>query len=214
MKKAIVLGATGMVGTQLIHSLIENDDYSEIVSLVRRTSGITNKKLTEHIINFDDPDTWEKLVTGDVLFSTLGTTIAQAKTKSEQYKVDFTYQYTVARIAAKNGVTQYVLVSSAGANSSSMAFYTKMKGELEDAVKSLPFDYISILRPGQLEGNRVNKRPAEKMALSIMHGANKLGLFNRYRPILDIQVAKAMIAAASKSTSATYTLQEVFELIE
>ena len=213
MKKAIVIGATGMVGTQLIHSLIENDDYSEIVSLVRRASGITNKKLTEHIINFDDPDTWEKLVTGDVLFSTLGTTIAQAKTKSEQYKVDFTYQYTVAKTAAKNGVTHYVLVSSAGANSNSMAFYTKMKGELEDAVKSLPFDYISILRPGQLEGNRVNKRPAEKIALSIMHGINKLGLFNRYRPILDVQVAKAMIAAASKSTSATYTLQEVFELI-
>lgn len=213
MKKAIVIGATGMVGTQLIHSLIENDDYSEIVSLVRRASGITNKKLTEHIINFDDPDTWEKLVTGDVLFSTLGTTIAQAKTKSEQYKVDFTDQYTVAKTAAKNGVTHYVLVSSAGANSNSMAFYTKMKGELEDAVKSLPFDYISILRPGQLEGNRVNKRPAEKIALSIMHGINKLGLFNRYRPILDVQVAKAMIAAASKSTSATYTLQEVFELI-
>ncbi|MDD4971498.1 MAG: NAD(P)H-binding protein [Paludibacter sp.] len=214
MKKAIVIGATGMVGTQLIHSLIENDDYSEIISLVRRTSGITDKKLTEHIINFDKPDTWEKLVTGDVLFSTLGTTIAQAKTKKEQYKVDFIYQYTVAEIAAKNSVSHYVLVSSAGANSSSMAFYTKMKGELEDAVKSLPFDYITLLRPGQLEGNRVNTRPAEKIALSIMHGVNKLGLFNRYRPILDVQVAQAMIAAASKSTSATYTLQEVFELIE
>jgi uncharacterized protein YbjT (DUF2867 family) len=214
MKKAIVIGATGMVGTKLIQSLIENDDYSEIVSLVRRSGGITHAKLTEHIINFDEPEKWNKLVTGNVLFSTLGTTIAQAKTKIEQYKVDFTYQYTVAKIAAENGVTHYVLVSSAGANSTSMAFYTKMKGELEDAIRLLPFKYISVLRPGQLEGNRVNKRPAEKIALSIMHGINKLGLFNRYRPIQDVQVAQAMIAAASKSTSATYTLQEVFELIE
>jgi uncharacterized protein YbjT (DUF2867 family) len=214
MKKAIVIGATGMVGTRLIQSLIENDDYSEIVSFVRHASRIRNAKLSEHIINFDEPETWRKLVTGDVLFSTLGTTIAQAKTKDEQYKVDFTYQYVVAKIAAENGVPRYVLVSSAGANSNSKVFYSKMKGELEDAVKSLPFEFISILRPGQLNGNRVNKRPTEKIALSVMHAVNKLGILSRYRPILDKQVAKAMINAASKLKSETYTLDEVFELAD
>jgi len=214
MKKAIVIGATGMVGTQLIQALIENEDYSEILSLVRRPGGITNPKLTERIINFDEPETWSQLVTGNVLFSTLGTTIAQAESKSAQYKVDFTYQYTVAKIAAENGVTHYVLVSSAGANSTSKTFYIKMKGELENAVLSLPFEIISIIRPGILAGNRIQNRPAEKIGIIIMKGLNNLGLLKRYRPIHASIVAKAMIMGAKARQSATYTLDKVFKLAE
>jgi len=214
MKKAIVIGATGMVGTRLIQSLFEDVHYSEIVSLVRHASGISHSKLHEHIINFDEPETWKKLVTGDVLFSTLGTTIAQAKSKEAQFVVDFTYQYEVAKAAAANGVTHYVLVSSAGASATSKIFYPKMKGQLEDAIKSLPFKCISILRPGQLEGPRIQNRPVEKIALSVMHAINKLGLLKCYRPILDVQLAKAMIHAATKTSSATYTLNEVFELVD
>jgi len=214
MKKAIVIGATGMVGTQLIQALIENEDYSEILSLVRRPGGITNPKLTERIINFDEPETWSQLVTGNVLFSTLGTTIAQAKSKGAQYKVDFTYQYTVAKIAAENGVTHYVLVSSAGANSTSKAFYIKMKGELENAVLSLPFEIISIIRPGILAGNRIQNRPVEKIGIIIMKGLNNLGLLKRYRPIHASIVAKAMIMGAKARQSATYTLDKVFKLAE
>ena len=130
MKKAIVIGATGLVGSELIQLLIHDEYFTGIVSLVRRASGITDPKLTERIINFDEPATWKKHVTGDVLFSALGTTIALAKTKEEQYKVDFTYQFTVAKIAAQNGVTHYVLVSAAGASSTAKPFYMKMKGEL------------------------------------------------------------------------------------
>ncbi|HJV78424.1 MAG TPA: NAD(P)H-binding protein [Paludibacter sp.] len=200
MKKAIVIGGTGMVGTQLIKQLIENETYSEIVSLVRRGSGITHPKLFEHIVNFDQPESWSYLITGDVLFSTLGTTIAQAKTKEAQFKVDYTYQFTVAKIAAKNGVSNYVLISSAGANSNSKAFYMRMKGQLEDAVQRLPFKVISLIRPGQLAGNRTEKRIGEKIGLSVMHFLNKLGLFKRYKPILAYQVAQAMINANRKET--------------
>jgi uncharacterized protein YbjT (DUF2867 family) len=214
MKKAIIIGTTGMVGNQLIQSLIESEDYSEIVSLVRRPGEIKYPKLTEHVINFDMPDTWSKYVSGDVLFSTLGTTIAQAKSKEAQYRVDFTYQYTVAEIAAKNGVSHYVLISSAGANSNSKAFYMRMKGELEDAVRKLPFEYISILRPGILEGVRIQNRAGEKIGIQIMNGLNKVGLFKRYKPIKAESVAKAMIMAVNQKKSATYTLDEVFKLIE
>ncbi|MFT3753756.1 MAG: NAD(P)H-binding protein [Paludibacter sp.] len=154
MKKAIVIGGTGLVGTQLIKQLTEDSNYSEIISLVRRPSGVFHPKLNEQVIDFDQPDSWKALVTGDVLFSTLGTTIAQAKTKAAQYKVDFTYQYNVAQIAAANGVSSYVLISSAGADSKSKVFYTNMKGELEDGVKLLPFKVTSIIRPGQLAGER------------------------------------------------------------
>ncbi len=212
MKKAIVIGGTGMVGTQLINQLIEDKSYSEIISLVRRPSGIIHPKLNEQIIDFDQPENWKTLITGNVLFSTLGTTIAQAKTKAAQYKVDFTYQYDVATIAAANGVPSYVLISSAGATSKSKVFYTNMKGQLEDAVKLLPFKVISIIRPGQLAGERTERRSAEKIALQLMYGLNKIGLFMRYKPIKGWQVAQAMICAAEKQQSGFYTLNEVFDL--
>lgn len=214
MKKAIIIGATGMVGTQLIQLLIEDEEYSDIVSLVRRESGIRNPKLKEHIINFDEPEKWSKYVTGDVLFSTLGTTIGQAKTKDEQYKVDFTYQFTVAQIAAHKGVSHYVLISAAGANSKSKNFYLKMKGELEKSIQTLPFEIISILRPGLLAGDRIQNRPTEKISYFILNALNKLGLFKRYRPIHASLVAKAMNMARKQKKSSTYTLEEVFTLIE
>ena len=214
MKKAILIGTTGMVGTQLIQLLIENEDYTEIVSLVRHESGIKNQKLKEHIINFDDPEKWSNLVTGDVLFSTLGTTIGQAKTKEAQYKVDVTYQFTVAQIAAHNGVSHYVLLSSAGANSTSKNFYLSMKGELENSIQTLPFEEMSILRPGLLAGNRIQNRPIEKISFIILNTLNKLGLFIRYRPIQAGLLAKAMIIAAKQKKSSTYTLDEVFKLVE
>ncbi|HZK69199.1 MAG TPA: NAD(P)H-binding protein [Paludibacter sp.] len=211
-QKAIVIGSTGMVGKELVKKLIENEHYSEIISLVRRPSGVTNPKLDEHVIDFDHPETWKELVKGDVLFSTLGTTISKAKSKEEQFKVDFTYQYNVAKIAVENGATSYVLVSSAGANASSKGFYMSMKGKLDEAVQGLPFEYINILRPSQLSGKRTEKRLGEKVGLSVMYGLNIIGLFKRYKPIKDKKVAKAMIHAARKTHSTIYTLDEVHEL--
>lgn len=214
MKKAIIIGATGMVGTQLIQLLIENEEYSEIVSLVRRPGGVKSPKLVEHVINFDMPETWSKYMSGDVLFSTLGTTIAQAKSRDAQYRVDFKYQYSVAEIAANNNVPHYVLVSSAGANSNSKVFYSRIKGELEDAVRKLPFEYTHILRPSILAGNRIQNRTGEKAGIQIMNALNKVGLFKRYRPIDANIVARAMIQAAERKQSATFTLDEVFKLAD
>ncbi len=214
MKKAIVIGSTGLVGTQLIQLLLHSDDFSEIVSLVRRSSGISHPKLKEYCIDFDQPEDWSGLIKGDVLFSALGTTIAQAKTKDAQFKVDFTYQFRIAEIASKNGVPSYVLISSAGANKNSKNFYTRIKGQLDDEVQKLPFDFINIIRPGQLDGNRTEKRTMEKMALKIMYAINKTGLLRKYRPIQAKQVAMAMINASNKKSSSIYTLDQVFELAD
>ncbi len=214
MKKAIVIGATGMVGTQLIQLLIQNDEYSEIISLVRRSSKVSNSKLTEHIIDFDSPETWSKYVKGDVLFSTLGTTMSEAKTKEAQYKVDFTYQYTIAKIAAQNGVPHLVLISAAGANPKAKPFYMRMKGELEKAVQGLPFEIISIFRPGQLTGDRIKDRPLEKIAIIIMNLMNNLGILKRYKPVHARIVAQAMIRAEKEKKSSSYSLDEVFKLAE
>lgn len=213
MKKAIVIGSTGLVGSELISKLLTNSDYSEVISLVRRKSGVTHPKLTEHVVDFDKPELWKNMLKGDVLFSAMGTTIKTAKTKDNQYKVDYTYQYETAKTAAENSVPVYVLISSAGASSNSLNFYTNMKGKLEDSVKSLPFRTIQILQPGQLDGNRKENRMAEKMGLKVMYALNKIGLLQNYKPIKGYEVAEAMIAVAEKTSSGVYRLKELFDLI-
>ena len=213
MKKAIVIGSTGLVGSELIRKRLTNSDYSEVISLVRRKSGVTHPKLTEHVVDFDKPELWKNMVKGDVLFSAMGTTIKTAKTKDNQYKVDYTYQYETAKTAAENSVPVYVLISSAGASSNSLNFYTNMKGKLEDSVKSLPFRTIQILQPGQLDGNRKENRMAEKMGLKVMYALNKIGLLQNYKPIKGYEVAEAMIAVAEKTSSGVYRLKELFVLI-
>lgn len=210
MKKAIILGATGMVGAALLEQLLASDDYSEIVIFVRRKSGITHSKLTEYVVDFDRPEDWKALVSGDVLFSALGTTLAVAGSKENQYKVDFTYQYVFAKTAFENGVSDYVLVSSAGASAKAATFYLKMKGELDEAVQQLKFRSVSILRPGQLYGNRKENRVAEKMAIQFMFGLNKIGLFRKYRPIHASEVARAMQKMALEQKNQIITLDELF----
>ena len=210
--KALIIGSTGMIGAELTRQLLEDNNYTEVVSFVRRASGVKHPKLTEQIVDFDKPESWKELVKGDVLFSAMGTTIANAKTKDNQYKVDYTYQYQTAQAASDNGVPVYVLVSSAGASTDALAFYMNMKGELEQAVKKLPFKFIHIFRPGQLDGDRKENRAAERIGLKFMYFTNKLGIARRYRPIHSMQLAKAMIIAAGFTTSGIYTLDEIFEL--
>ena len=212
--KAIIIGSSGMVGTQVLDLLLSSDTYTEVVSLVRRKSTISHPKLNEHVIDFDQPDTWQHLVTGDVLFSCLGTTIAKAKSTQNQFKVDFSYQYQTAEIAVKNGVTIYALISSAGANSKSKAFYMQTKGKLDEAVMKLGFRTLIILRPGQLYGVRTEKRLGESLGLWVMFAMNRLGLFKKYRPIHARQVAQALLNAVALKKTKVYTLDRLFSLIK
>lgn len=88
----------------------------------------------------------------------------------------------------------------------------RMKGKLDEAVQTLAFKHINIIRPGQLAGDRTEKRFGEKVGLSAMYMLNKLGLFMRYKPILANEIAQAMINASKKMQSAIYTLDEVHKL--
>ncbi|RYD56383.1 MAG: NADH-quinone oxidoreductase subunit F [Sphingobacteriales bacterium] len=214
MKTAIVLGATGLVGKQLVKKLLVNFSFAKVKIFVRRSTGIKDPKLEEHIINFDKPDEWKRLVTGDVLFSAFGTTLAKAGGKDAQYKIDYTYQYRMAAIAADNKVPVYVLISSAGASPSAMVFYSKMKGELERDIMRLPFEKIHIIRPGLLAGDRDEKRMGEVIGEKVLNIAALIPAFNKYKPIKDVQVADAMIHAALKNDKGIYryTLQDVFDL--
>ncbi|HEX7356077.1 MAG TPA: NAD(P)H-binding protein [Ignavibacteriaceae bacterium] len=150
MKTAIIIGATGLVGSELTKKLLIDNRYDKVKVFVRRTTGISNTKIEEHIVDFDKIDTWKNHITGDELYSALGTTIKKAGSKEVQYKIDFDYQYITAKLASENGVQKYLLVSSIGANSKSKNFYLNMKGNLDNAVQLFPFDQILIFRPSIL----------------------------------------------------------------
>jgi uncharacterized protein YbjT (DUF2867 family) len=212
MKHAIVIGATGMVGKQLIIQLLDSTDYSKITSLSRKKLHIFHHKFNEYIIDFEELSNYTHLINGDVLFSTLGTTKAKSKTKETQFKVDFHYQLQIAKLANSNGIQSYVLVSSAGANSSSLNFYLRMKGQLEDEIRQLTFTNITILQPGQIDGKRNESRTMEKLALYIMYVLNTIGLLKKYRPIQAFQVAQAMIQGANLSGTNIIALNQVIDL--
>ena len=202
-----------MVGRELVKQLCASSEYSQVITFVRRPSGFAHPKLDEQVVNFDQPESWRELLKGDVLFSCMGTTLAAAGSKENQYKVDYSYQYETARMAAENGVHTYVLVSSTGANAKSAFFYTRIKGQLDDAVLKLGFKTVHILRPGQLYGDRTQKRTAETIAVKIMFLINKLGLFRKYKPIHATQVAKVLINISLQNRSSIHTLNELFNLL-
>ncbi len=216
MLKAIVIGATGLIGKQLVKTLLMNDLYSEVRILVRRSTKINHPKLKELVINFDKLAQYDKDITGDVLFSVLGTTLKTAGSKAAQYKIDYGYQFDVAKIAAKNGVSKLILLSSIGANANSSVFYSKMKGELDEAVKTLPFEQISILRPSMLEGEREEFRWAEKLFTPIMKAAIVIPCWRKYRPIKDVTVANAMLKAVYQNDKPyhIYESNHIFLLVD
>jgi uncharacterized protein YbjT (DUF2867 family) len=213
-KVANVIGATGLVGRELVSKLLQHPGIDTVRIFVRRELNWTNPRLEQHIIDFDREETWKPLLKGDILFSTLGTTLKQAGSKANQYKVDYTYQYRFAEEAARNGIPAFVLVSSAGADSKSRIFYSRIKGELDDAVLKLPFRTKVILRPSLLVGQRERRRWAEVISFKIMGPLSKV-FFRKYRPIRGATVAQAMIRAAVEESLAgksVYTLDEIFTL--
>lgn len=214
-KTAIVIGATGLVGKELVKQLLQHAATEKVKVFSRRPTGIHHPLIEEHLIHFDNPDEWSGKVTGDVLYSTLGTTLKQAGSKEAQYKVDYTYQYDFAQIASQNKVPVYVLVSSMGANPDSSLFYPRMKGELDQAVQKLPFGSCVIMRPSILVGEREKKRFAETMAHQVMKVVTRFVL-KKYKPIAGTEVARAMIVSSledPKPGTALYEAGAIFELI-
>lgn len=208
--KAIILGATGAVGRDLVQELQQDDSVTELYLLVRRIpEGLSSPKLKIQVLDFDQPDQWPELPEADVLFSCLGTTLRDAGSQAAQYRVDYGYQYEVARRAAARGVPHYVLVSAWGAKASSRSFYARMKGELEAAVQVLPFRHISILRPPLLE-RKGSTRGGERLAAAVLRGLNALGLLRALRPMPTSVVARCMHALARSQHSGILEARDIW----
>ena len=193
--KALVIGATGAVGKDLVQQLLEDGSFERVDIFVRRQVNVSSDKLVVHVVDFDRPETWAGELQADVLFSCLGTTIKAAGSQEAQWKVDYTYQYEAAKAARAIGVKTYVLVSSVGANAKSKVFYTKMKGALDEAVQQLGFEGCFILRPPSLI-RKGSDRFGEKVGIVALRGFNAIGLMRNYTPMPTEAVAAAMIRLA------------------
>ena len=211
--KALIIGATGATGKDLVTLLLNDNAYTEVHCFVRKPISITHPKLHAHVVNFETPEAWADLLHGDVAFSCLGTTLAQAGSKEAQWRVDYDYQWQFAERCRQNGVSTFVLVSAAGAKAQSKLFYNRMKGALEEAVKKLNFPRLLIFQPSILIRSN-NDRGAENFSVKAIHSLNKLGLFRRYRPMPTSILAEKMIKAAkdTKQGTHTFTLDKIFEL--
>ena len=190
--KALVIGATGATGKDLVSQLLTDNGYDEVNVFVRRPLAVENPKLKTHIVNFDKPEEWKDLVKGDVAFSCLGTTLKAAGSKEAQRKVDYDYQYNFAKAAKENEVEDYILVSSYGANPKSKIFYSRMKGELEQSIKALHFNKLMIFQPGMLD-RKDSERTGEVLGGKIIKFANKFGVLTQQKPLPTAVLAKAMI---------------------
>lgn len=210
-KKAILIGATGLVGSHILKLILADERYDSLMVFHRRNTGVSHPKLTEHIIDFDDKESWKTLVSGDHLFSAMGTTLKKAGSKDAQYKIDYTYQYEFAKIASENGVSNYALISSLGANSDSGSFYSRIKGELDVAVQALSFDNTLILRPSFLDGNRDEFRLGERIGIAVAKVVCKIPGLRKYHPINAETVAKAMIEGVNKNTSGIVEGSDILE---
>ncbi len=213
--KALVIGATGATGKDLVKKLLDDGDFEEVHAFGRRPLEIENEKLKSHVVDFENPESWKNLVKGDVAFSCLGTTLKDAGSKEAQRKVDFDYQYNFAKAAKENDVADYILVSSYGANPNSKIFYSKMKGDLEQEVKNLHFDKITIFQPGMLD-RKETERTGEVLGGKIIKFANKLGVLESQKPLPTDVLAQAMINS-SKIKSNGYSkikLGNIFSFAE
>jgi uncharacterized protein YbjT (DUF2867 family) len=201
MKTALMIGSTGLIGSHLLELLLHSNDYEKVITFVKRDTGIKHPKLTQHIVDFDKPETYKDSITGDDFFCTIGTTIKKAGSKEAFRKVDFEYPSQFASFAAQNKVKQFLIVSSLGADLNSGNFYLKTKGEIESFLKDADFESVAVLQPSLLLGNRTEFRLGEKIGAIFMKSFSFLflGKLKKYKPIESNAVAKVLLKVAQRN---------------
>ncbi|WP_159885136.1 NAD(P)H-binding protein [Paenibacillus puerhi] len=213
VKTAVIAGGTGLVGRELLHLLLEHPDYKQVTALVRSPLGLSHPKLDERRISFDRlEEETDGLLLGADVFCTLGTTIKKAGSQEAFRLVDYEYPLALGRAAKRDDAAGFLIVSSMGADSRSRFFYSRVKGDVEQALIDLALPRLVILRPSLLLGDRQEKRPGERAAAALYKplGALMVGPLARFRAIHARTVAQAMLRSA-QAVSASASAVEVYE---
>jgi uncharacterized protein YbjT (DUF2867 family) len=197
-RTALIAGATGLVGGHVLGLLLEDPAYTRVVSVSRRPVHTTPAKLEQHIVDFA---TLPEMPPADDAFCCLGTTIRRAGSQEAFRRVDYDYVVSFASAAHRAGARQLLLVSAVGADPAARVFYSRVKGEVEAAVRQMPFEGIQIFRPSLLLGERTEFRLGERVAtwFAPVAGLALVGSLRRYLPIEAADVARAMVRIAREA---------------
>lgn len=200
-KKAILIGATGLIGGDLLNKLLASDLYSEVLVISRKQVDHHHPKLKQLTISFEDIYKYETQINGEDIFCCLGTTAKKTPNKDLFRKIDYQYPLDIAKIGFKNGSKNYHLISAMGADVKSGIFYNQVKGEIERDIKLINFKSLHIYQPSLLDGNRKESRFLEQMAIAVMHIINPIliGGLKKYRSIKIEKVASAILNQATKN---------------
>lgn len=204
LKTALVVGATGLIGHQLVTQLVNSSLYNRIRVLVRKSLNWQHPRLQEIIIDFDQPN--GLLMQADDIFCCLGTTRKKAGSKEGFRKVDYQYPLDIARLGRANGASQFAIVTSMGANPNSSFFYNQVKGEIERDLALLDYPTLLIFRPSLLLGNRGDFRLGEKIGEGFMRLFGPI-LPTQYQAIDSSKVVNAMITTAQQPRSGVHVFE-------
>jgi uncharacterized protein YbjT (DUF2867 family) len=197
-RTALVAGASGLVGGQLLQVLLENPAYGRVTALVRRPLPLSHPRLEQRAVDFDRLAEQAGAFQVDDVFCCLGTTIKKAGSQAAFRKVDYEYPVAMAQLAHQQDARQYLIVTAMGADARSRIFYNRVKGEVEQAVRSVGLPAVHVFRPSLLLGERQEARFGERVATVVSKAVTPLmgGGLRKYRPIAGRAVAEAMCRAA------------------
>ena len=197
-KTALLAGATGLVGSALLPLLLASERYAKVIVVGRRPVPTQHPKLVQVVTDLDALEHERLRLIADDVYCCLGTTIRQAGSQEAFYKVDFLYVVRLAALTAANFAAQFLVVSSLGADVNSRFYYSRVKGEMEEAVGQTPFRAIHIFRPSLLLGERAAPRLGERLGAAVLGLVRPLlrGGWRKYRPVTAATVAQAMLRAA------------------
>ena len=194
MKKIMLVGASGLVGSAVLDQALRHPAIERIIAPTRRALP-ADAKLLNPQVDFNElpesADWWQV----DAVICALGTTIREAGSQEAFRKVDHDYPLAVARLAHRLGARAFALTSASGANPASRVFYSRTKGEVERDLALLGFDSLTLVRPGLLGGERVRQRPLEHAGMQLL-GLLEPVLPMRYRVVPATQVARVLLEAA------------------
>lgn len=200
MKTAIILGATGLTGGKLLQRLLTDERYTTIKLFSRSSVKISDPKIEEHLIDLFELEKYEQIFTGDEVFCCIGTTKAKTPDEDTYRKIDYGIPVAAARLAKKNGIPKFLVISALGADADSGIFYNKTKGEMERDVLKQNISETYIFEPSLIAGDRNEKRFFESLGKQVMKVGNLflIGPLEKYRSIHPETIATAMIKVANE----------------
>ena len=203
-RTALIAGASGLVGGECLQRLLASEAYAKVTVVTRKSLGsaANHPKLREIVIDFSQLDSVHAELRADHVFCALGTTIRKAGSQAKFRQVDFEYPRRLAELALGNGAKHFSLVSALGASSKSGVFYSRVKGDLEDALRAMGWPSLCLLRPSVIAGERQESRPLERVGEWLLRFGP-----STYRPVAAGTIAAAMIATAQHQAAGVTILE-------